>query len=123
VKAWIPVAAVCAAAVVRALTARPLPSAAESDLATRHKAFRAIVDGEATMRKEGAKTFPTDLWSRDDDFHKLEWQKARDWASAQRARPGDVLSAIDEGIRERWPYGAPSPLAATVPPCRPRAIY
>ena len=38
-------------------------------------------------------------------------------------RVGDALSAIDQGLREHWPSGSSVPLVATVPPCRPRAIY
>jgi hypothetical protein len=74
-------------------------------------------------RREASKTFPSDLWSRDDDFHQRESSRARDWAKSHHARVSDVLSAVDEGLRERWPSGSPGPLSATVPPCRPRAVY
>jgi hypothetical protein len=123
VKVWGPFAVVCAIAVVRAMTANAPSPAPDSDEDLLRQAFRAIASQETSMRHEGAKTFPTDPWSRDDDFHKQEANKARDWGGNHHARTGDVLFAIDEGIRMRWPHGNSAPLVTTTPPCRPRAIY
>jgi hypothetical protein len=114
---------VCAIALGRALTAPGPEVAPESDEATLRQAFRAVASEEERMRHEGAKTFPTDPWSRDDDFHKQEANKARDWAGSHHMRIGDVLFAIDEGMRAHWPHANPVPLVPTTPPCRPRAIY
>ncbi len=122
-RAWAPLAAVCAVALLRALTSSPPEQFPESDDELLHKAFRAIAGEEAALRRDSAKSFPTDTWSRDDDFHRREEEKARDWGGNHHVRKGDVLWAIDEGIRRRWPYGGWNPLVATTPPCRPRAIY
>ena len=121
--AWGPFAAVCVLAVGRALTAPAPELPPPADEALRREAFRAVASGEQSDRSEAAKTFPTDPWSRDDDFHQREQRRARDWAGPHRVRVGDALSAVDEGIRSRWPSGNPAPPVATVPPCRPRAIY
>jgi hypothetical protein len=121
--AWIPLAIVCAIAVVRALvsSAQALPE--PLDDAQRREAYKFVASDETAERREAAKTFPTDLWSRDDDFHQREMVRAIDWANSHHARLADVLSSIDEGLRERWPTGSPVAPAVTVPPCRPRAIY
>lgn len=121
--AWVPFAGVCALGLGRALTASVPPQPPAADDAQRREAFRYVASDEAAERREAAKTFPTDLWSRDDDFHQREAAKARDWARTHHVRFGDALSAVDQGLRERWPSGSPTPLVATVPPCRPRAIY
>jgi hypothetical protein len=123
-RAWLPATAACAIAVGRAVSAAaPEGPPTEMDEATRRAAFRAVASEETAMRREAAKHFPTDLWSQDDDFHERELRRARDWANAHRARLGDVLSALDEGMRAHWPHDNPRPLVTTVPPCRPRAIY
>jgi hypothetical protein len=124
VRRWVPLAAVCAVAIGRALLgAAPQPLPPIGDQAAEQAAFLALASQEATVRAEAAKAFPTDLWSRDDDFHERELRRARDWAGAHRVRLGDVLRAVDEGMRATWPHKNPTPLVATVPPCRPRAIY
>ncbi len=122
-KAWGPFALVCALGLGRALTASAPPPPPPIDEAQRHDAFRFVASDEGPERREAAKTFPTDLWSRDDDFHQRESSKARDWARTHHAAVGDALSAVDEGMREHWSTGSSTPLVATVPPCRPRAIY
>ncbi|HEY8039444.1 MAG TPA: hypothetical protein VIF15_06605 [Polyangiaceae bacterium] len=121
--AWAPLAVVCAVALLRALTASAPQAAPAADEALRREGFRAVASEETSMRREAAKTFPTDPWSRDDDFHQREMKKARDWAHTNHTRFADALSAIDEGLRASWPHGNPAPLLATTPPCRPRAIY
>jgi hypothetical protein len=123
VRAWLPFVGVCALALGRALIARAPEELPPLDDAQRHEAFRFVASDETAERREGAKTFPSDLWSRDDDFHQREGTRARDWAKSHRARLSDVLSAVDEGLRQHWPSGGPGPLIATVPPCRPRAVY
>jgi hypothetical protein len=121
--AWIPLAVACAVALVRALASRPPARPEPLDEAQRREAFTWVASDETGERREAAKTFPTDLWSRDDDFHQREMVRAQEWATSHHARLADVLSAVDEGLREHWPSGSSVPPAATVPPCRPRAIY
>ena len=121
--AWAPLGVVIAFALVRALLARTPESAPESDDALEHRLFSAVASDETSMRHEAAKAFPTDLWSRDDDFHRHEGQKTRDWAGAHHMRLSDAFRALDEGLRSRWPNTNPGPLILTTPPCRPRAIY
>jgi len=122
-KAWAPLAAVCVLAVGRAVTAAPPQRAPDADDALLHKAFSAVASEETAMRHESAKSFPTEPWSRDDDFHRREQEKVRDWAGSHHVRRGDVFRAMDEGIRAHWPQTNGAPLVVTVPPCRPRAIY
>jgi hypothetical protein len=122
-KAWAPLGAVCVLAVGRAVTAAPPPRAPDADDALLHRAFYAVASEETTMRHEAAKTFPTDPWSRDDDFHRREGDKVRDWAGTHRVPRGEVFRSMDEGIRAHWPQANGAPLVVTVPPCRPRAIY
>jgi len=110
-------------ALVRALLARTPESAPESDDALEHRLWSAVASDETSMRHEAAKAFPTDLWSRDDDFHRHEGQKTRDWAGAHHMRLSDAFRTLDEGLRSRWPQANQGPLTLTVPPCRPRAIY
>jgi hypothetical protein len=123
VRAWAPLAIVCAIALGRALTASAPELAPESDEALRQKVFNVVASEETTMRREAAKSFPTDVWSRDDDFHRREHRKAREWAGAHHVRLIDTFGALDEGLRARWPQTNPGPLVTTTPPCRPRAIY
>jgi hypothetical protein len=121
--AWIPLALVCALAVGRALASRAPAQPEPLDEAARREAFRYVASDEGPERREATKVFPTDLWSRDDDFHQREMVRALDWAGSHHARLADVLSAVDEGLREHWPTGSYELPAVTVPPCRPRAIY
>jgi hypothetical protein len=121
--AWAPFALVCTIALGRALTARVPSRLPPADEALKREVFGYVASDEARERQEAAEAFPCDLWSRDDDFHERETRRARDWARSHRVRFEDALSAIDEGLRERWPSGNPTPPLATVPPCRPRPIY
>ncbi len=121
--AWGPLVLVSVFALVRALLAQAPESAPGSDDDLEHRLFTAVASEETSMRHEAAKAFPTDLWSRDDDFHRHEGQKTRDWAGAHHMRLSDAFRALDEGLRSRWPHGNQGPLTLTTPPCRPRAIY
>jgi hypothetical protein len=120
--AWAPFAIACAITLALALAARTPQRLPEAGEAERREAFRAIASDEAHMRSDAADAFPCDLWSRDDDFHRRELDRAREWSKQHRVRLGDVLAAIDEGLHSHWPHDA-SPLTASVPPCRPRAVY
>jgi len=119
---WVPFAVVCAVGLGRAILAGAPAEPPTADDAQRREVFRFVASDEAPERREAAKTFPTDVWSRDDDFHQREATRARDWAKSHRIPFADALSAIDEGLRQHWPTGTLTPLVATVPPCRPRAI-
>lgn len=121
--AWGPLAASCAVALGLATGARAPDQPPVATEADRRAAFRAIASDEAAMRSAAADAFPSDLWSRDDDFHRRELDRARGWATHHHLRLSDVLSAVDEGLRSGWPHDNSGPLVATVPPCRPRAIY
>jgi len=123
VKAWAPFLVICGVAFGRALTASPPELSPESDDELLHKAFSVVASDESAMRREAAKTFPSDPWSRDDDFHKREWDKIHGWGGSHHVRTSDVVWAVDEGIRHHWPHSNPALLQVTVPPCRPRAIY
>ncbi len=120
---WAPLALVCAVALGCALLARAPESALDSDDALDHRLFSAVASDETSMRHEAAKAFPTDLWSRDDDFHRHEGRKVREWSGAHHMRMSDAFRALDQGLRSRWPNTNPGPLILTTPPCRPRAIY
>ena len=122
-KAWAPFVVVCGAALGRALVASAPESALPSDPELNQKLFHAVASEETSMRHEANKAFPTDLWSRDDDFHQHEGRKVREWAGAHHMRMSDAIWAVDEGLRSHWPHGNPGPLVTTTPPCRPRAIY
>ncbi len=120
---WGPLAGVCALALGRAWLASAPETALDSDDGLDHRLFSAVASEETSMRHEAAKAFPTDLWSRDDDFHRHEGRKVRDWAGSHHMRLSDAFRALDEGLRSRWPQSNPGPLILTTPPCRPRAIY
>jgi hypothetical protein len=122
-KAWAPLTAVCCLALGRALVASAPETAPGSDDTLDHRLFAAVASEETSMRHEAAKAFPTDLWSRDDDFHRHEGRKTREWAGAHHMRTSDAFRALDEGLRSRWTQTNPGPLTLTTPPCRPRAIY
>jgi len=115
------VAVVAVVAVVRAATASgPAPGHPLSDEQA-HAVYRDLASRERGMRREAAVAFPGDLWSQDDDFHRRENDTARDFASHKEVRLDDVVRAVDDGMKQRWP--APSRPVATVPPCRPRLSY
>jgi len=109
------------AAVVRAATAPAPPLAKPITEAQAHGVYRELTTRERGMRRDAAVAFQGDLWSQDDDFHRREQDSLRDFASKKEVRLADVIAALDDGMRERWPTsGRP---IATVPPCRPRLSY
>jgi hypothetical protein len=109
-------------AVLRAATAPVPPTAGRATDAERQKIFAALAVEEAKLHRDAAKDFPTDAWSADDDLHLFEAQRARAYAASHHFRFGDVLGALDDGMRLGWspPFALGDP---HVPPCRPRAIY
>jgi hypothetical protein len=118
------IAVVGAAAVIRAATASsplpPSPRAPPSE-EVRRAIFREIAAAEPGLRDAAAKKFPGDAWSQDDDFHNREQESMRRLAGAYDVAFGEVLKAVDDGLRERWP-GAGG-MRSSVPPCRPRLDY
>ena len=120
--AWAPFGVVCSIAVVRSLLAQAVEPFPPIDEPLQREAFRVIASAESTERREAAEAFPTDFWSRDDDFHQLEVKRAREWAKSHRVNLGDALRAVDRGLHEHWPHDNPSPLVTTAPPCHPRPI-
>jgi hypothetical protein len=122
VAGWFIFLAVCAAALVRALTAISPPIVARADTALRAFALEDLVSREADSRKSAAKHFPTEPWSQDDFFHATESKEAHAFARAHSVPVTDILDALDEGLRARRSQGDRS-IVSTVPPCHPRAIY
>jgi hypothetical protein len=125
---WLFFAAACTFAAARAVVAAPPPVPPPANEAVQRAAFIDIAEHEREMRQDAAKSFPTDPWSQDDAFHDLERKRAITFARGHSVRTGDVLDAIDRGMREGWAQTeeagrTSAPLVATVPPCRPRAIY
>ena len=125
---WLFFAAACTFAAARAVVAAPPPVPPPASEAVQRAAFIDIAEHEREMRQDAAKSFPTDPWSQDDAFHDLERKRAITFARGHSVRTGDVLDAIDRGMREGWAQTeeagrTSAPLVATVPPCRPRAIY
>lgn len=86
-----------------------------------HDAYRDVSSRERQARREAAVKFPGDPWSQDDDFHERENESVRAYSGGHELRLGDVVRAVDDGMREHWPTsGQPNP---KVPPCRPRLSY
>lgn len=110
-------------ALIRALTAKAPASGERASEALRHQAFAEIASEEPAMRAAAAHEFPGDAWSQDDDFHEHEQKMARSLAAKNGVRLGDVLRALDDGLRERWPPAPRVHLNPGVPPCRPRLSY
>jgi hypothetical protein len=107
----------------RVATAKPIedpPAAAEN---LKQNAFFAMAADERKMRRDAAHDFPADAWSQDDAFHNFEFKRARDIAHDKKMSLEDVLSAIDEGMREHWPRPRGVAMNPSVPPCRPRPIH
>ncbi len=107
----------------RAALAKPIENSERASLDTKKAAFFAMAADERKMRRDAAKDFPADAWSQDDAFHNFEFKKARDVASDKKMPLEDVLSAIDEGMREHWPRPRGVVMNPSVPPCRPRPIH
>lgn len=118
----IAIAVVASLVMLRAATARP-PDGHKRPIDDKiaRDAYREITSKERTARREAAVKFPGDPWSQDDDFHERESEAVRAFAGSKELRLGDVVRAVDDGMRERWPTSmTPNP---KVPPCRPRLSY
>jgi hypothetical protein len=120
---WTIFALLLAAAVARTVGTRQRDPSWRADEATRVAMFNAMASSEPTARSEGARAFPGDPWSADDDFHLHEIRKAWEVGLDHRAAVADVLRAVDEGVRDNANQADPAPLLATVPPCHPRPDY
>jgi hypothetical protein len=118
----IAIAVVASLAMLRAATA-PTPPAPTKPIDEKmaREAYRDVTNRERQTRREAAVKFPGDPWSQDDDFHEKENEAVRNFSSAHELRLSDVVRAVDDGMRERWPTPIqPNP---KVPPCRPRLSY
>ena len=116
------VAVVATLAMLRAATAPTPPAPAKPiDEKMAREAYRDVTTRERQTRREAAVKFPGDPWSQDDDFHEKENEEVRSFAGSHELRLSDVVRAVDDGMRERWPASMqPNP---KVPPCRPRLSY
>jgi hypothetical protein len=123
VVAWIVFGAIVVLGFARALAARPIASPPPADEHARRAAYVLMVTEEQNMRRDAIKDFPADPWSQDDAFHNLEYRRAKEIARKRGMSVQDVLLAMDEGMRERWPKPVAINQKATVPPCRPRPIH
>jgi hypothetical protein len=119
---WLFLATAVSAAVIRVATVPPSALPFRADEKTRRGFFEALARAEPGMRATAAENFPGDLWSADDDFHSFEMRLAHELAARAGLDVPEVLRAIDDGIRERWPVDGPRP-QATAPPCHPRPIF
>jgi hypothetical protein len=107
----------------RAAAAKPIENPGPSAIDLKKNAFFAMATDERKMRRDAAHDFPADAWSQDDAFHNFEFKRARDIAHDKKMSLQDVLSAIDEGMREHWPRPRGVAMNPSVPPCRPRPIH
>jgi hypothetical protein len=121
--AWAAFAGLAIVAVVRAATASVIVDSPAGDDKTRRAVFMAIASEEPKMRRASAKDFPADPWSQDDNFHNLEYKKAKSLGGEKGISLADVLRATDDGMRESWPRPAGVWLNPSVPPCHPRPIH
>lgn len=107
----------------RAALAKPIEIQDPASPELKKNAFWAMASDERKMRRDAAHDFPADAWSQDDAFHNFEFKRARDIANDKKMSLEDVLSAIDEGMREHWPRPRGVVMNSSVPPCRPRPIH
>jgi hypothetical protein len=107
----------------RAASAKPIENPEHASVDLQKNAFFAMAADERKMRRDAAHDFPADAWSQDDAFHNFEFKRARDIAHDKKMSLQDVLSAIDEGMREHWPRPRGVAMTPSVPPCRPRPIH
>jgi hypothetical protein len=125
-KAWIGATLLLGALAVgsvRAATAEPPRPRAHLQDDGRRQAFEELASLEPTQRMEAARKFAGDAWSQDDDFHAVEMQAARRIARRRGVSLGEVLRALDDGMREGWPMPSGVQMKTTVAPCRPRPVY
>ena len=107
-----------AVAVGRAsLVSPPAPSRSATP-AERQRIAQDLLEAERQWRAAAKRRFPGDLWSQDDDFHRVEQYRARRIAGRLKISLTDVLRAIDEGLRAR-----PQGRRVTASPCKPRPFY
>ena len=113
---------VASLAMARAAPAPPPPAPTKSiDEKMAREAYRDVTSRERQTRREAAVKFPGDPWSQDDDFHEKENEQVRNFAGSHELRLSDVIRAVDDGMREKWP--TPNQPNPKVPPCRPRLSY
>ena len=121
--AWAAFAGIALVAVVRAATAAVILDSPAGTDGARHAVFVDLASAEPKMRRESAKDFPADPWSQDDNFHNLEYKKAKALGGERGISLSDVLRAADDGMREVWSRPPGVWLNPSVPPCHPRPIH
>lgn len=125
---WLLVLACAAVVTCRAVTV-PAPRGGRAATPAESAALAAeAARREPEWRRAAARDYPGDLWSADDDFHAREKSWARGAAKRLGVRLGDVLLALDRGLRaDAAASGTPSTSRALrpcgVPPCKPRPFY
>jgi hypothetical protein len=97
--------------------------AATIDEGLARRAYREVTDKEPEERRAAARRFQGMLWSQQDEFHAKERQAMRNWAGAHHVTLSSVVSALDRGMRERWPVSPNVVVSQKVIPCRPRLTY
>ena len=118
---WVPFALILVVVAVRASTGGIPRESYRASPEMREEAFRIIAGAEPGMRRSAERSFPFDPWSQDDAYHAMEWRRAMQYADQRGLSLGEVLKAIDDGMREGWAK-QPSMMRNTVPPCHPRPI-
>jgi hypothetical protein len=121
--AWGAFAALAVVAIVRAATAAVILDSPAGNDEARRAAFLDLASEEPKMRRASAKDFPADPWSQDDNFHNLEYKKAKALGGERGISLADVLRAADDGMRQVWPRPPGVWLNPSVPPCHPRPIH
>ena len=86
-------------AIVRAMTA-PVPAPLRAlGAAERQQIAEALAKQEPRWRLQAEHLFPGDRWSQDDDFFNQEHRAVRGAAASHGTNVGEILRAIDEGLR------------------------
>lgn len=97
------------------------PSAISEALAK--QVYLEITGEEAEERRSAALRFQGNGWSQQDDFHAKEKGTVRNVAREHHVSISSAISALDRGMRERWPTKPNAVVAQKVIPCRPRLAY
>jgi hypothetical protein len=114
-------ACICAAMVRSAPRRMPMRKAPTPDEA--HVIYNDATAREPEERLKSKGAFPSSPWSQDDDFHNKEMKAVKDYARSHRVSVGNVLDALDTGMRAHWETTATNIPSPKVMPCRPRLSY
>jgi len=120
---WLVIAGAAIAAGVRAGRVDAHPDTPRLDDATARVAYLDVTDKEVEERREAAFRFQGSAWSQQDDFHAKEREAIRSFAMSRGVSISSIVSALDRGMRERWPTRSGVLVSQRVIPCRPRLAY